>query len=395
MIVGEALATLCMAGLGALVFASVIAIAYTMSQRRREAWVRLGAKHQLDFTDTWTARRLDGAVEGLPVAIWTESRSAGKSRVTYTCVSVSGIPKGIELTQEGMFSAFAKVFSGADIEVGDRAFDDAMHVSGDPVKAAALLDADARQAMLAHPGTQVRADGSVYLEFRGDDADKADGTLQWLVHVAKAFRGPDLRTTAERLERIIREDPNASVRANALRVMLTNLSGARSNAMAREVLAQPDSDDELKFVAARRLGDLEQLRRILGRRNRAGLIESVLTTLRQHQALDAQDAERVAGFLTAKHAGLRMQAIHALGEIAGVDMVERLMPLSGRGPLASAEARAAADAIQAIQGRVVGAAAGTLSMAQMPEQQGTLQVAEPGTEGALQMAPRGQREPEA
>ncbi len=362
---------------------------YSENRRQEQVWEWLVGHYKLKRTVSWGHTALAGSIDGFEVKVWTESRSAGKSSVTYLCIEVAGIPRGLGLQREGLMSSLAKVFGADDIQVGDAAFDAAMQVTGNPVQVAALLDSEARRVTSEGSATVVRENGSVYTEIQSGSPDRVQELLDWTLYVARVIRSPEV-STGERLERIATSDPNRKVRNKALRTLLKRVRGAPTQRMAAKTITS--TDPSLRLLAARVLKDVPVLAQLVSDQGAPATRTEALDSLRSMKALTADLQPVLISLLGQADDELRRAAIEALAAVGTVEAVEPLLPLARSGMLAGAQGRAAKAAVQMIQARLHGAEAGGLSLSQMPGEQGGLSVAEPGTEvGALSMADKARR----
>jgi hypothetical protein len=144
--------------------------------------------------------RLEGERGGLRVAVYPESRSSGKSSVTYTVArAYYRLPLGYDLSVQREGAAFKlgkALFGIQDIELGDPELDPLIRVkAGDPLAAKLLLDrAEARGPLLAL-ATRYRdfraTRDYAHWERRGLPADAAElaEVLDLLVPLARALGG--------------------------------------------------------------------------------------------------------------------------------------------------------------------------------------------------------------
>jgi hypothetical protein len=85
------------------------------------------------------------------VRVTTIARSAGKSSIPYTVVTLQcpvALPPGLQITREGAGDTLAKLFGGQDIELGDPILDPKLRIKG--------LDPDAVREVLAWPAVRDR-----------------------------------------------------------------------------------------------------------------------------------------------------------------------------------------------------------------------------------------------
>ena len=88
---------------------------------------------------------LSGMVGGFAIEVRRDLTPTGRNiEVTIEGDAATPIPPAIEIAAHGLLA-------GKDLLVGDPAFDARFSVDGDAATAMAILDAEARQALLAKP----------------------------------------------------------------------------------------------------------------------------------------------------------------------------------------------------------------------------------------------------
>ncbi len=343
-------------------------------EKRKKRWREWLA--QLDFkqTDDFEGH---GRIDGLPVRVWQETRKSGDNTVTYSCVDVQGLPKGLQLKRETF-----KFFGGRDIEIGDKSFDDRVEVYGNRLKATAVMDHATRTALKKmRMGTTVK-DGLLHNEVSRTSASDAQNMVEWAMYIANALRdrGDDI---GESLGRIVDDDPVAEVRERALYQLLHHMPNEEGLEAARGALSDPDP--RVRLLAAGRLRDADALREaVYSKQLSLSKREYALRTLGSIDGAIQED--ELVQLLSADGIAVRNAAIELLGHYGTVRAVEPLLPLSKGGLLGTPESAAAKKAIAAIQSRVSGAEAGGLSLTELAEGVGGLSVAEPDERGGLSMA---------
>lgn len=132
--------------MGFLIFFVIIAllvplIAWLMTldkkqrQARDQAWQAFMSKTGLHLSTgkPWNMRRFVGSYKGVPVVIYFWSVSSGKSTSYYTTgLALFGakLPAGLVVGKEGFGAAFAKMFGGQDIQLGNARLDSTMRIRG-------------------------------------------------------------------------------------------------------------------------------------------------------------------------------------------------------------------------------------------------------------------------
>jgi hypothetical protein len=385
-VIGDLLAGLLLIGVTALAFA----VSHEWRGRFRRAAAEAGLRPR-----GWE-NRAEGEVGGYRV----EVRIEGDDRGWSTVICVDGLPRTLSIApapRRGELSMPAE-----RVSVGAPAFDRAWEVCGDERLARAALDAGARtflQRFVDERGTARLSGGLLEARVPGYLADGfALGALvQEVVGLASGlFGAPE---PAARLERSAFEDPEPGVRRCCLAALLAGPDGPRRRRAAQRALTHPLP--ELRLEAARAAGT-SGWPALVG----IALDESLPAALRA-PAVDALPAgapprlldevgrvglstaglgAAAAGLLGrlgpgGERAGLllaalervrgvedRLAVIAALGRVGGAGAVAPLRALGAgkglAGRLGPGRERAAAQrAVAAIQGRLVDAGSGALSLA--------------------------------
>lgn len=135
------------------IVALVAWLSHRARQRQNARWAATAAREGLNFTPGafMTAPRMDGLRGPVGVLVTTIARSAGKSSIPYTVVTLQcpvALPPGLQITREGAGDALAKLFGGQDIELGDPLLDPKLRIKG--------LDPEAVREVLAWPAVRER-----------------------------------------------------------------------------------------------------------------------------------------------------------------------------------------------------------------------------------------------
>ena len=152
----------------------------------RENWLQVQGATNRPVIQGWLGQ--------VYVTLNTVVRGSGKNRSTYTQYHVginAPMPQGLSLTKEGFFSKVGKVFGGQDVQIGDRAIDDAFIIkAGDMLGAHNLLSLPpVKKALLytiaRHPGLRV-SDRNILVEHNGMTGDlrKIEGVFEDLTYLA-------------------------------------------------------------------------------------------------------------------------------------------------------------------------------------------------------------------
>lgn len=108
-------------------------IVWSINQQKkvRENWMKFAQKHGLKIqggAGIGSRPTVQGWLDGVHIQLNTVVRGSGKNRSTYTqhhATVNAPMPAGLVLTKEGLFSKVGKMFGGEDVQIGDRAIDDA------------------------------------------------------------------------------------------------------------------------------------------------------------------------------------------------------------------------------------------------------------------------------
>jgi hypothetical protein len=249
------------------------------------------------------------------------------------------LPQRLELGPEDLGTSIAKVFLGEDVQVGDRAFDAAVKVRGDPPLVAALMTDEARRAVKWFVDQGGRVSGGTL------SMECAKGA-QGLSSIARLIR--DTLALAHRLSTPASlpgslaanacGDPLPGVRLTNLQHLLDRYPSRRETTGTCRTLLT-DRDTEVRMTAARALGEeglatlADLVRDPVGDEYVASLALSALGPhLPGNLAADVLDRAVFQNL-----PGLAGAAIEALGRIGDKAAVARLVRLvDGDRPLIAA-----------------------------------------------------------
>ena len=123
----------------------IVVFAVKSAAGTRQAWAQAAAQLGLRNQPSGFLKkgRVTGKVEGIAVVVDTITRGGGNHSRTFTRIRVyhpTALPGNLKLTAQGVMASVAKFLGVRDIEVGDKAFDDAVLVKAkSPTKAKAYL----------------------------------------------------------------------------------------------------------------------------------------------------------------------------------------------------------------------------------------------------------------
>lgn len=131
-----------------------LAITYYNNKAIQDAWSRFAMNSGLvmNLGGIFSTPRVSGNYKGFDYLLHTFSRGSGKSRTTYTGITMN-FPKYIDchlhVYQEGFLSKIGKALGGQDIQIGDREFDQVFMIkSQTPGKVDRILTPDLMRNML-------------------------------------------------------------------------------------------------------------------------------------------------------------------------------------------------------------------------------------------------------
>ena len=359
--------------IGLLTAGTALALIIRQGRAEQEALTDIASRYGLEArTYAWWERErvAEGTWEGRPLVIRSYMKGSGKSSHRRHQIGLGGAPFTIKARAQGMLDNVLQAVGQSDTVTGDASFDAAtVFALEDPNS---LLDADARAAVL-HWTTVFEGtieDGALKADRRGRLSRGEVGALvDGAKEVVRALeRG--VATTPDAIAAIATDDPVPAVRAEAVRILIridrqrgqqvaerllddpsglvravsADLVGVRGVPTARALLSEPTSTDAERAIALRVL------------------------------ALDPNAEADLLPWIDAQHTATRLAAIHGLARVGTVAAVEPLL-VHARALLGGAVKAAANEAVATIQGRLVGADHGHLSLAE-PARGGELSVAD-------------------
>lgn len=335
---------------------TVLAGALWYGGQKRRAWrQRLGqvadALGGAVEDGTWRrAPRLTGILEGRPFVVDVFTRSAGRAAVLYSRVRAPLDHHGVHLGRGG---------PGPRRTVGDPAFDEVVHVHGDPVRASAMLDHETRAAALgwAADGVRVDAEG-VTFEQPGYVAS-AEELERRVREVVAAARSLDHPVTAAAAWRVATTDPVPGVRRRATQHLLDHLERGHPDHGLLEALAHHLTEPADRLRVARLRRDTTTLRELVSSPDAEAARAAAVALARAAPGADRHLEAALLGWLGEG----RADVVEALGAVGSVASVHRLRPLADRGWVVDGSAAAAREAIRAIQARA-GGEPGALAVAE-------------------------------
>jgi hypothetical protein len=320
----------------------------------------------LEFTPgTWRKSPvLKGRVAGQMAHIDHYTVSSGKSSVTYLRFRVLGadLPGDLTIKREGALSSMKKMILGEDILIGDPDFDQKFLLEcSDEAELLGRLSVDARNAVEMavdrYPATVSK--GVIELLTTAQrtwrSADEIVGITQMLVHLTNKLCPPG--PTVARLAKNATSDPIAGVRKRNFR-LLVDLYPSTADARDAALKLKEDPESEIRIEALTWLRERAPLE--LLRENREAAPVAVARALALHDPGGPAE-ELLLEILEAGPDDARLAAAKVLERIGTVRAVEALKERASA-VLGGGLAKAAKEAVEAIQGRVEGAEHGQLSL---------------------------------
>jgi HEAT repeat protein len=316
-----------------------------------DSWLRTARELSLNFESKGLMGQLSmtGRRGAFDVRAETFYKSSGDTRETWTRVGVvhaeDRIPRQLELKGEGAWSGLKKVFTGEDVLLGDKLFDEVVHVTGQEEVAVAVLGREARSAVMrlvCELDGKVK-DGCVQLERKGvmrPESELGDA-LRALVSVAQCLV---LDSVSGALRANALQDPDPGTRLRNLQLLVEKFSGAQDTNRALEG-ALLDPAAEIRLLAAARIGSARALPvlaalvedRAAAEEVRVAALEKLLAQFDYPKA-----APSVAAALAAQGDRLRRAALSGIAVACDASFLQTIIALAAGapGPVAEAAAKA-------------------------------------------------------
>lgn len=268
----------------------------------------------------WKASAASGTVDNMVLKIDSYTVSTGKSSQTYTRIVLDGgrkIPHGLQLKSEGMMSSIKKAFAGSDLITGDELFDERVFLKGHDLDTISRLDGNTRQAALAVvsglKGTV--GEGKIRITKSGlvRDPDKLESMARGVIALARGLAGGQ-KDPAERLARNAREDSDAGIRLNNLRLLTASYPQHPATATTIEK-ALDDPDSSIRLHAA--LAGSENVETLRDLATSEGIPASDRARALKHlvAAVGNQAIDALREALSCHSVRVREAAIHGIGQV--------------------------------------------------------------------------------
>ena len=373
---------ICLAG-GLVI--GLVALVLWIAVQQRKAWVaalhQVSSDHGLRVHEgTWLkGATADGRLGDLQVLVDTYTVSTGKSSSTYTRIRAWGDqPAALVIAPEGLVARFGKALGASDLEVGDPAFDDAVILRGEPpARLLSRLDRPARAAIAQAAARGAKLERGTWTLVEGGmiaDAGRLSTMVGGVVRAARELARTDI-APADGLWALVERDPVPGVRQRALDLLLHLEPDPRA---FEGLLDEPDP--RIRLRAARAMSRIEVL---------AGLLTGPADVRRDAAIALARlgfDTRDVRAALVDALAEPDDDVLDALDAVGTVHEVAPLRQVADRHASIGRVSRGATRAIRSIQGRIAGAEAGSLAVAEVSS--GALSEAEARDRGRLAKADR-------
>ena len=341
-----------------VILVPIVLYAMAQNQKHKEALQELAST-----TDglRCTGDEVVGETLGVRVHVDTYTTGSGKNKSTWTRFRLSD-PTSLHATSiasEGLFSGMGKLFSGEDVQLGDREADDKLLLRGPESEIVARMDADARQIVRRAVVRGWEHESGTWRFRRRGKMTSAAEMKAILAHGFEAVRCLRLKG-GNRLDQLVHRamtDPVPGAAARALEVRLK--SGTPLS-----------SEDEERLVSKGGITAVVVAER-MGVRGIPILRDALQTSSGETRLRAALSMAKLGeGDLTSRSvlvAALKVEAyqplvIEALEKVGTVDEVPMLRPIADT--WMDGNRHAAKKAIRAIQSRISGAGVGQLSIAE-------------------------------
>jgi len=236
---------------------SLLAVGYALWRRHKlsdegSKWEQVAAQLGLSLKHAWpSGYKLAGRLDGLAIQVRV-AEERGAHGIELTIDAGGRIPRSLRIGAENSMSRAVMT----DLKVGDRAFDDAVRLSGPEPVLLAVLDAETRKLVMDNVVKKAVVQKGL-IKTLADKPETLVTAVPELIRTAQHLMITE-DEVADRLAVNATNDPLVSVRLQNLRELVRrysqgDLSEARSKTLFRSLL---ESDDpELRFEAATALGD--------------------------------------------------------------------------------------------------------------------------------------------
>lgn len=193
-----------------------------------------------------------GVIAGVSVTVDTTLVQVGKVHIRKLRVIVAGVPHGVSIRSEGVFSQLTQALVGADLQTGDPTFDHTVHLRGPAIPTLARCGHAHRATIQAALELGATASDGYWTWTWPDtfiDHGQLTRVIDTLVADARLWL-PDNATVEQRLEQLVLHDPVDGVRVRALIALLTTGGVEGALPTARAALGDLAWEDRLRPEAA-------------------------------------------------------------------------------------------------------------------------------------------------
>ena len=227
---------------------------------------------------SWSSKlgQIDCTLHGVDLVV-QPVLSVGKRDAQRPRILVRGMPVDLDLQNRasGLLGRSQPADEGPTRDWGecalssnatfDPAFDAVISVEGEPAIVRSFLDVSTRSHLVDLAATYHISleSGVLQVDFRGrlTSADDLWTVMQEVASLAQRFLSQHSQIV-DRLEAVVRQDPNPTIARLAFENLLTQASGEEGRAICRKLLGSPSTGALVAVRAAAILGDIDRLDRL-------------------------------------------------------------------------------------------------------------------------------------
>ncbi|MBI3271064.1 MAG: HEAT repeat domain-containing protein [Planctomycetes bacterium] len=345
-------------GLGWATFIVLAVYAVILDRRRKreiptpwlEAARRLGLRL---FPEEWgRSARMNGLVDGLEIEATCRREPQGVAESHGGSVAAVGMPKGLAIGSENLFTVAAGALGGRDLQLGHAWFDKEIRIDGPEAETLALLDEDCRRSVLSHVKRHAGriSGGRVSYAFTvaSPDASRIVRGVHEAAGIARLL-SLDGKRVQELLLRNVQLDSIPGVRERNFEVLVRDFPNSEEAVRACDSMLERGCDPGLLLRAADGLGarGWPILIRLSGATTmseaaRLAALERLIAQLPREELLPVLERALASAESASSPAAA---AIRAFGRLAHMPALGSILPLAGSAEpaIATAVAEALAD----------------------------------------------------
>jgi hypothetical protein len=298
-------------------------------------WSKAGDELSIGFNPggVFGTCTLIGDVDGCLVR--AERYKSGDHLGTRVVVKSQRMDPQLEVHRETEWNKLTNLLGVKDIEIGDPAFDGALHVRGNVANAVAVFNFETRSFLLRNLTSEMEVSlGQVSFEALDSTTEARSITdiIRLMVSLARRLSPSD--SVPEALARNVEKDPEATVRRKSLEILLQQHPEATiTSDVTRKAL--DDADPEIRLLAATRdkgMYGYTILERLVAEDGDDGIRARALTELSRAYGTGVALATRKA--LGSTGVALRRAAIRAVAHAHDVEALEALCAIPADDPCA-------------------------------------------------------------